>query len=496
MNHQITRLAVAGVLLLASLIVATTYWQAWAAPSLAERRDNAIQRVAEFSVKRGRIFASDGRTVIATNVRRRVKGKTLFFRRYPQRGLFAHAVGYSTQVRSRAGLEQSMNDFLTGANTNLNTVVDTTLDRLRGSTIEGNDLVLSLRPAAQRVAFEQLFGQCGSVVALEPATGRVLVMASTPTYDPNLIERNFDQIERRGTPCPAGAPLLNRATAGLYAPGSSFKVVTAAAALESGKYTPSSPFDDPGYCIEFGQRVNNYDTSTPFGRVTLSQALEDSINSVFCNIGKELGGLRILDQSERFGFYSRPPLDTPEEERAASGLFQFRGGRRVLFRPDEDNDVDPGRLAFGQERLGVTPLQMAMVAGAVANNGVVVRPTLVQRVVAPDGKIVTRQQPERLGRAMSSETAAQLAPMMEAVVSAGTGTAAQLPGIRVAGKTGTAETGAAGRNNAWFIAFAPADRPRVAIAVVVENTSGAGGQVAAPIAKAVMQALLPQASNA
>jgi peptidoglycan glycosyltransferase len=489
MNHQITRVAVAAVVLLASLIVGTTYWQAWAATGLADRQDNAIERVAQLSVKRGKIYA--GRTLVATNVRRRVEGQTFYFRRYPSGGLFAHVVGYSTQVRSRAGLEQTENDFLTGANTNFSTVLDTTLDKLRGKTIVGNDLYLTLRPGAQRVAYEQLGGRCGAVVALEPSTGRVLVMAANPTYDPNLIERDYAKIADRPTGC--GGRLLNRATAGLYAPGSTFKVVTAAAALDSGKVTPDTTFDDPGYCEEYGNRVNNAETNSPFGRVTFFQGLEHSINSVFCNVGKELGGIKILDKAKEFGFYSKPPLEIPSSEVAASGL--YKPGRKLFF-PKDEFQVDPGRLAFGQERLGVTPLQMAMVAAAVANGGKVMRPQLVERVVSPKGKTVDRVKPDELHRAMSPETAGELTPMMEAVVRSGTGSNAQIPGVRVAGKTGTAETGIPGLYSAWFICFAPADKPKAAVAVIVENQPGAGNTYAAPIAKAVMQALLPKTSNA
>jgi penicillin-binding protein A len=484
MNAQISRVAVASLVLLSALIVATTYWQAWAAAGLAERRDNSIQRVAEFEIDRGRILASDGRTVLASNQRRRVGDKTLYFRRYPTGGLYAHAVGYSTQVRSRTGLERSQNDYLTAANANLNTVLDRTLDSLRGKTIRGNDLVLTLNPRGQRAAMSALRDQRGAVAAIEPDTGRVLVLASRPTYDPNQIERRngFARILKR-----SGSPLVNRATSGLYPPGSIFKVVTGAAALESGDYTPDSRFNDPGYCIEYGRRVQNYDTTSPFGNVNLHQAMQNSINSVFCEIGKKIGGIAILDQGKRFGFYSDPPLDTPSEERSASGLYN----RGRLYFPEDNFKVDPGRLAFGQERMLVTPLQMAMVAGAVANNGVVMRPTLVQRVQARDGKVVSRFRSNDLGRAMSKETAAELTAMMESVVSGGTGTAAQISGLRVAGKTGTAETGVSGRNVTWFIAFAGRNKPRVAIAVVLENQSGTGGTTAAPIAKQVLEALLP-----
>jgi peptidoglycan glycosyltransferase len=324
----------------------------------------------------------------------------------------------------------------------------------------------------------------GAVAAIDPATGRVLVLASRPTYDPNQIERRngFARILRR-----SGSPLVNRATSGLYPPGSIFKVVTGAAALESGKFTPESRFNDPGYCIEYGRRVQNYDTTSPFGNVNLHQAMQNSINSVFCEIGKRIGGIEILEQARRFGFYADPPLDTPSEERSPSGL--YKGGK--LYFPEDNFKVDPGRLAFGQERMLVTPLQMAMVSGAVANRGVVMRPTLVQRVQARGGKVISRFRPSELGRATSEQTARALTAMMESVVSSGTGTAAQISGHRVAGKTGTAETGVSGRNVTWFIAFAPVEKPRVAIAVVLENQSGTGGTTAAPIAKQVMEALLP-----
>ncbi|HET7856390.1 MAG TPA: penicillin-binding protein 2 [Gaiellaceae bacterium] len=487
MNRQITRVAVGALVLLAALIVGTTYWQAWAATDLADRQDNSIQRVAQFKVDRGRIYAADGRTVLADNVPRKVGGQTLYFRRYPQHGLAAHIVGYSTQVRSRAGLERSENDFLTGANTNLNTLLDTTFDKLKGATVEGNDLYLSIRPGAQRTALNALGGKCGAAVAIDPLTGRVLVSASSPTYDPNLVETNFAAASRRKFGC---GPLLNRVTAGLYTPGSTFKVVTAAAALDSGRYTPDSSFNDPGYCTEYGDRVNNYDTSSPFGNVTLADALQHSINSVFCNIGKDLGGRAIVRKMKRFGFYSVPPLETPVNERAPSGLYN----RNKLVDPKDEGQIDPGRLAFGQgpthAEPRVTPLQMAMTAAAVANGGAVMKPFVVERVVARDGTVVARAKPERLGQAMRGDHARQLTEMMERVVSGGTGTAAAIPGIRVAGKTGTAESGTQGRNTTSFIAFAPADNPRVAVAVVLENQSGTGGTTAAPIAKAIMEALL------
>jgi penicillin-binding protein A len=486
MNGPISRLAVFALALIGALILATTYWQAWAAPGLADRRENAVQRVAQFTIERGKIYAGDGKTLFATNKARKVNGQTLYFRRYPTGGLAAHVVGYSTQVRSRAGLEQSMNDFLTGSNANLTTVVDTGVDKLLGRHVVGNNVVTTLDVRAQRIAMRALGNNCGSVVAIDPTTGRVLVMANHPTYDPNLVEGRFREILRARANCPVPAPLLNRATAGSFVPGSTFKVVTASAALESGRYTMESRKVDPGYCIEYGRRVNNYDTSSPFGSVTLFQAIQYSINSFFCEIGKELGPGPIVQEMIDYGFYSLPPLETPADERRISGL--YKNGKPFI--PRDASQVDPGRLAFGQAELQVTPEQMAMVAAAVANRGVLMQPYVVDRVLSPKGKVVTSTKRHVLGRTLSPHNAQVLSQAMEAVVRAGTGTAAQIPGVRVAGKTGTAETGRAGRNQTAFIAFAPVGAPKVAIAVMLENQTGVGGTTAAPIAKQVMQAIL------
>jgi peptidoglycan glycosyltransferase len=488
-NKQVSHIGIAALVLLSTLIVGTTYWQTWANAGLANRQDNEIRLVAQFSIKRGKIYASDGNTALATNVQKKVAGQTLYFRRYPTGPLFSDVVGYSTQTRNRTGLEESYNDYLTASNANLDTVFHSALDRLRGATVTGNNLVLTIRPGAQALARRLLRGKCGAVVALEPSTGRVLVMATNPTYNPNLVEKNFKLATQSNAPC--GAPLLNRATAGKYAPGSTFKMVTAAAALDTGRFTPSSPFYDPGYCVEYGKQVRNAgnpEAPETFGNVNLSTGFEHSINSVFCNVGKTLGAGTILDYAKRFGFDSLPPLETPENERVPSGLYDH--GR--LFQPKHpDTQVDPGRLAFGQERLQVTPLQMAMVAAAIANHGIVMRPTLIERILSPKGKTITHLHPDLLGRAIKRQTADELTQMMELVVQGGTGTAAQIPGVRVAGKTGTAEVGRGNIHTTWFAAFAPANAPRVAVAVVVENQlNGFGGTISAPIAKQVMEALL------
>ena len=489
MNKQVSQIGVAALVLLAALIVGTTYWQTWANASLAERQDNDIRLVAQFTIKRGKIYAADGRTLLATNVPKRVGGQTLYFRRYPTGPLFSNVVGYSTQSRNQTGLERSYNDYLTGSNSNLDTVFRSAVDRLRGATVTGNNLELTLQPRLQALSHRLLQGKCGAVVAIEPSTGRILAMATNPTFNPNLIEKRFRQATRTTAPC--GAPLLNRATAGRYQPGSTFKMVTAAAALDTGRFTPSSPFYDPGYCIEYGQRVRNAgnpEAPETFGHVDLTTGFEHSINSVFCNVGKTIGAGTILRYAKRFGFYSLPPVELPENEMVASGLYN----RGRLFNPrNPATQVDPGRFAFGQERLQVTPLQMAMVGAAIANHGVLMKPHLVDRVLSPGGKVVTHTRPERMSRPIKRQTADELTHMMELAVQGGTGTAAQIPGVRVAGKTGTAEIGRGNIHTTWFVAFAPAEAPKIAIAVVVENQlNGFGGTVAAPIARQLMEAHL------
>jgi peptidoglycan glycosyltransferase len=493
-NRQITRVAGLALGLLVVLVVATTYWQTWARPALAERQDNAIQRVAQFEIKRGLILSpSTPPRLLARNKERRVGGRTFYFRRYPQGRLTAHVVGYSTAARSRTGLERSLNPALTGSARSLSSLVDQSLNKLNGKPIVGDSVVTTLDVNGQRAALDALGSNCGAVVALDPRTGRVRVMVSSPSYNPNDVEQNFGRIEKIRADCKPASPLLNRATQGLYPPGSTFKVVTASAALESHKYTPESTFVDPGYCTVYGKRVNNFDTERPFGTLSLATALQYSVNSVFCNIGLALGAKRILKQAKKFGFYERPPLETPESERLASGLYS----KGHLYDPKRDSEVDAGRMAFGQERLLVTPEQMAMVAGTIGNDGILMRPFVVEKILTPSGKTRTRTTPTKIRRAVTPATARDVKAMMIRAVQAGTGTAAQIPGLVIGGKTGTAETGVDGNNTTWFIAFAgdPGKKPKLAIAVVLQNQSLTGGATAAPIARQVMQALLTPTAN-
>jgi peptidoglycan glycosyltransferase len=499
MNQQISRLAIVALILLAALVVATTYWQSWAAPSLAAKQDNAIQRVAQFRIRRGLIYASDGKTVLAANTAKKAGGQTLYFRRYPTHGLASQVVGYSTQGRSRAGIEREENSYLTASNANLGTLLDKLGDSLKGTTVKGNNLVLNLRVGAQKIAETDLRGKCGAAVVMNPKTGQVYVMASSPGYDPNKIEsaKGYASILKSPSACPGSiSPLFNRATEGLYPPGSTFKTVTAAAGLDAGIYNLNSQFNDPGYCTEYGQKVSNAlnpeGGAEAYGNVTLLQAYQHSINAVFCNIGQKLGAKRVIDKAKDFGLYSKPPIELPSNEVSTSGEFDY--ATRHFF--TDAGNMDPGRLAFGQDKLLVTPLQMALIAAGVANGGKIMEPHLVKKVTAPGGGTVVNVKPHVWKTAMKPQTAADLNEMMQAVVTGGTGTSAQIPGVKVAGKTGTAETGVDKVYDAWFIFFAPADNPVVAGAVVVEHAvDGFGGAVSAPIAKQLMQAILPAASK-
>jgi len=496
-NKQLRHVSVFALVLIAVLIGATTYWQTWAKADLAARKGNSVSLIERLTVDRGKILAADG-TVLANNRKSRKHGLTFFTRHYPQNDLAPQVVGYATNAGTTTGLEQSLDDYLTGANTNLTNTFTQDLDRLGDRTVKGDNVYLTLRPDIQRLALDQLGGRCGAVVVLDTHTGAVVAMASSPTYNANLInqQNGYAKIGRIQGTCGDHTALQNNATVGLYPPGSTFKMVTAAAALDSGAYTPSSRFNDPGYCTEYGQRVSNAgnpDQNGPeaFGNVSLAQGFEHSINSVFCNVGMHIGGLKILDYAKRFGFYSVPPLETPPNESNASGLYKFDKHGRRLFTPTSNTQIDSGRLAFGQYKMLATPLQMALVGATIANKGVVPRPYLVQKIVAADGSTVTKTQPQTLGRAITPQTAAELNQMMQLVVQGGTAAGIFPSSLRVAGKTGTAELGLGSVYDAWFVCFAPANNPRFVVAVVVEKQpNGFGASVSAPIAKAILEKLL------
>ena len=497
MNKQLRHVSVAALILLAVLVVSTTYWQTWAVGDLAARQDNSIKLIERQTIDRGKILAADG-TVLANNRVSHKHGLTTFTRHYPQNDLAPQVIGYATNAGTTTGLEQVLDDYLTGSNTNLTNTFKQELNRLGGQTVHGNNVYLTLRPDIQRLAQDQLAGRCGAVVVLDTHTGAVVAMASSPTYNANLMVQptGYNKVKKIQGTCGDASALQNNATAGLYPPGSTFKMVTAAAALDSSAYTPNSSFYDPGYCTEYGKRVSNAgnpDQNGPeaFGNVSLAQGFEHSINSVFCNVGKHIGGLKILDYAKRYGFYSLPPLDTPPDGSAASGLYKFDKHGRHLWTPTSNDQIDSGRLAFGQFNMLATPLQMALVGATIANRGVTPKPYLVQKVVAPDGSTVTKTAPQTLARAIKPETAAQLNQMMQLVVQGGTAAGIFPSSLKVAGKTGTAELGLGNVYDAWFVCFAPADNPRYVVAVVVEKQpNGFGASVSAPIARAILEKLL------
>ena len=474
MNAPIARLFVVVVVLFAVLVGFTSRWTVFDANALRDNPRNHRELIEEQQIRRGVIRAGDD-TVLARSLEQADKS---YVRTYPQGRLFSHAVGYSYVRQGRAGLERFYDDDLSGRTNELNSLID----RLSGSEQAGDNLLTSLNPAAQRVALAQLGGRKGAVVALDPRSGAIKVMASVPGYDPNSVknQRAFNALNRDDN-----APLLNRTTQAGYPPGSTFKVVTAIAALDSGRYTPDSRISGRNAKTISGVPLNN-DAGESFGDITLTEALTRSVNTVFGEVGEKLGKATMKKYMDRLGFGAPVEVDLPRDERAASGE-RVRG--RVV--PATNGAVDVGRMAIGQDKLTVTPLQMAMVASAVANGGKLMKPRLGDRIVDRDGRTVRRLVPKEMAQVMSPQTASQVGAMMSQVVKEGTGTAAALEGIDVAGKTGTAEVDRpCGPNQLWFIAFAPAQDPRIAIAATVECGTGFGGTIAAPIAKAVMQELL------
>ena len=460
------------MLLFALLIGFTSYWAVFNANDLETNRANKRPLLEQQRIRRGLIIARDG-TVLARNQATGHGSARFYSRLYPNGTLFAHPTGYSFVSRGDVGLERKYDDDLTGKTDEFKTI----LDELRGKQREGNDLLTALDPAAQRVAFDGLAGRPGSVVAIEPQTGFVRVMASVPSFDLNSIPDNFARLRRA-----PDAPLLDRSTQSGYPPGSTFKVVTATAAIDSGRFTPASVLSGKSPRVIGGVPLSNFGNEQ-FGDIPLTTALTHSVNTVWGQVGEKLGKSTMYKYMNRFGFDRKPPIDLPADELRSSGVFST-GGKLL----DAGDPIDIGRVAIGQERLQVTPLQMALVSSAIANGGRLMRPHIVEKVIDADGRTVRRVKPSEESRVMSQQTASAVGSMMAQVVKEGTGTAAALQGIDVAGKTGTAEKGVA--NQAWFIAFAPVTAPRIAIAVTVEQTTGQGGTIAAPIAKQVMQTLL------
>jgi len=405
-----------------------------------------------------------------------------YYRDYPNGTIAPQLLGYDSVQYGRTGIEAQLNDALTGQSSDLG--VQNWVDKLLGRQPKGASVKLTIVPGVQKVAQQELQGQRGAIVVLDPRTGALIASASAPTYDPANLEDQWSRLSKD-----TSAPLLNRPTQGLYVPGSSFKAVTASAGLDTGAVTPDSQFVDTGTYVIFGGKVTNYGGEV-FGPNNFTYALTASINTTFAKVGNKLGRKRLITAAQQYGFYQTPPLPLPAGEIVASGRY----GKKGLLSPDAFMDpLSVAWAACGQDQWLATPLQMALVAGGVANGGHVMKPYYTQEIVAADGTVVSKAQPQQWLLATKATTASQLNTMMQNVVNAGTGTAAALQGIQVAGKTGTAEKGD-GTNLAWFIGFAPAEDPQVCIAVVIENTQATGGEAAAPLAAAVMKTALAQPS--
>ena len=479
MNRQIVQLFGLFTFLFAVLVIFTSRWTVFEADSLAENPDNRRPLIEEQKIPRGLILAADGRTRLAQN-RAHGRGENrTYTRTYPTGGLFAHPVGFSYLKNGQRGLESSRNEDLVGKENEFATI----LSGLESRDREGNDVVTNLDVKGTEAAVNGLAGRKGAVVALEPSTGKVRVMVSLPEYDPNLIPSQIGRLNNDRE----NQPLLNRTTQELYPPGSTFKVVTASAALDSGEITPDTTINASSPKTISGVPLANAG-GEQFGDITATDALTNSVNTYWAQVGERIGRDTLVEYMRRFGFYENPQLDYPSSQMARSGVINGDGDY-------VDDGFDVGRVAIGQGGLEgeirASPMQMALVAATVANRGRLMKPRLTDRIVHKDGRVKERIQPDLQSVVMKPDAAEELAQMMSRVVEEGTGTAAALEGIPVAGKTGTAETGPnAEFTQAWFIGFAPVENPRMAVAVTIPNANGQGGTVAAPIAKSVLEALI------
>lgn len=494
MNKPIRNLAVACMLLFAALLVNATYVQYWQADdltSLSQHPDNKRVRDAEFSRERGAILVRG--TTVAESTK---SGDSYRFQRtYPLGPEYAHLTGFFSRDWGLGGIESAQNSILSGSDSKL--FVNRLIDLVDNQSPKGGSVTLTVDPEAQKAAYGGLraLGNNvrGAVVAIEPRTGKILAMVSSPAYDPNrLATHSFAEVGRvkqRLEDNPL-SPLNNRAIEEVLPPGSTFKLVTAAAALDSGTYTPTTMVPG-GARLDLPQTskdlVNESRGSCGADKITLTRALQVSCNVSFGDVGLKLGAHRIRATAERFGFGKRSftDLDDPLTRQALS---------RFPASPDAPQTA---LSAIGQFDVAATPLQMAMVGAGIANDGVVMKPYLVDEIKSPKLDVLGKTDPQPLPNqpAMSSASARDLRQMMVAVVEGGTAKTAQIPGVQVAGKTGTAQSSPARPPYAWFVSFAPAQTPAVAVAVLVQDAGVARDQIsgsglAAPIAKAVMEAVI------
>ncbi|WP_149203396.1 peptidoglycan D,D-transpeptidase FtsI family protein [Actinotalea subterranea] len=482
MNTPLRRLASVVVVMFLVLMGGSTWVQYAQSDRLNNDPRNVRTLYREYGNARGPIVVAGNAIASSTPV----DDAFGYQRAYTSPDLYAHVTGYYSVVYGPSAVERAMNTELNGSADSL--FYSRLEDLVTGRQTQGASVELTINPNAQQAAWDALGDQRGAVVALDPTTGAILAMVSKPSYDPNALASHdtaavnaaWQALEDDPTD-----PLANRAIAGdTYPPGSTFKLVTAAAALESG-LTPESqvPAPDVLDLPQTSATLSNFGGSScsGTGTTTLADALRISCNTAFGQLGMDLGDQALREQAEAFGFDT--PLNVPMKVTES----RFPAG--------DLDEPTTAMSAIGQRDVRVTPLQMAMVSAAIANGGTQMRPYLVAAVRSQDLTVVSEADPAEIGQPVSPATAAALRDMMVGVVANGSGRAAQISGVQVAGKTGTAQTTDDVAPHAWFTAFAPADAPRVAVAVVVENggnmgNEATGGQVAAPIAKAVIEAVL------
>lgn len=461
MDKRIKQLNLTVILFFLLIVLNLTYLQIIAADKIAARPENKRVELKALTVEPGSIYSADGLLL----ARPFQKGE-FYFHAYPQGELASHLIGFFSPRFGKMGLEQSHQSFLfpqpelTGLEQFL---------QLPGVKEKGSDLVLTIDSSVQKKAEELLGGRRGAIIALDPRSGQVIALASSPQYAPNLIESRWEQV--RSDP---SNPLFNRALSGLYPPGSTFKIITASAALEKKVASPDSAYDGPAELKVNGSKVTNF-KDQGFGAMSLSEAFSRSCNTIFAQVGLRVGKNELIAVAESFGLNHPLPFDLPVKTSR-------------IRPPGEMDEVELAWTAVGQGRLLITPMQMALITAAIANNGSIMKPYLIKEIRDPEGEIIKETRPEVWRQAISRATAREMSGMMEEVVTRGTGRRASLPGIRVAGKTGTAET-AEKKNHAWFVGFAPADDPRVVVVVLIEE-GGIGGSVAAPLAGDLLKACL------
>ena len=486
MNKPLRRVAVACLVLFGLLLLQANYVQVYKASDYRDDPRNSRVLLRTYDRERGPIAVGNGKARQALATSKATTDALKYLRVYAAGPTYAPVTGFYSLVYGASGLERSEDRVLSGEDDRL--FARRFSDAITGRTPQGGSIVVTINPKAQQAAYDALAGKRGAAVAIDPRTGAVLALVSRPSYDPGLLSTHDPAGIRKAYDAlladPA-SPMLDRAINQTYPPGSTFKVITAAAALSSGKYSPGSRIASPTVLAlpQTTTPLRNFGgESCGDGKTsTLADALRISCNTAFAKLGLDLGADAVRKQAEAFGF-GQDDLFVPN--RIARSRY-----------PDQLTAPQVAQAAIGQYDVRATPLQMAMVAAGIANQGRVMTPYLVSEVQAPDLSRLDLAEPRTYRDAVSPQVAQQLTAMMELVVQSGTGTAAQIPGVRVAGKTGTAEHQAGAAPHAWFIGFAPAQDPQVAVAVVVEDGGSAGseatgGRVAAPIARTVIQAVL------